>query len=326
MSVEPERVFRSAKITLDDRRCQLSDEAVNALECLKSWHRDGLISASHAEITELEDMLNALWQPLGLDCMMWSRSGPRSGLVGLDCEEHWCTDYPICLATQTPFGNPNKINIDNRNFDNRINNNSNNNSNIDNRINNNSNNNSNIDSRIINNSNNNNSNNINITVNIFGNVGFGQPGNNFWPPYQPPLQNPPPVPPAVPPHNNPPPPPHPPPAQAPRRPLQIRVLYFRIGPIGKIHYEAEFLFLVRPGLTWMDLATPCVHTRGVPANQLAGGPWLFAHRHSGDLQTQQVLDWEGPVNGLPDNSDQLETLLWDVANFSAALQTILITS
>jgi hypothetical protein len=35
-------------------------EAVNALECLKSWHRDELISASHAEITELEDMLNAL--------------------------------------------------------------------------------------------------------------------------------------------------------------------------------------------------------------------------------------------------------------------------
>jgi hypothetical protein len=60
MSAEPERVFSSAKITLDDRRCQLSDEAVNALECLKSWHRDGLISASHAEITELEDMLNAL--------------------------------------------------------------------------------------------------------------------------------------------------------------------------------------------------------------------------------------------------------------------------
>jgi hypothetical protein len=59
MSAEQERVFCSEKITLDDRRCQLSDGAVNALECLKSWHRDGLISASHAEIIELE-MLNAL--------------------------------------------------------------------------------------------------------------------------------------------------------------------------------------------------------------------------------------------------------------------------
>jgi hypothetical protein len=33
---------------------------VNALECLKSWQRDGIISASHAEITEVEEMLSAL--------------------------------------------------------------------------------------------------------------------------------------------------------------------------------------------------------------------------------------------------------------------------
>jgi hypothetical protein len=37
MSAEPERVFSSAKITIDDRRCQLSDEAVNALECPKIY-------------------------------------------------------------------------------------------------------------------------------------------------------------------------------------------------------------------------------------------------------------------------------------------------
>jgi hypothetical protein len=60
MSAEPERVFSGAKITISDRRCQLGDDAVNALECLKSWHRDGLISASHREITEVEDMLRAL--------------------------------------------------------------------------------------------------------------------------------------------------------------------------------------------------------------------------------------------------------------------------
>jgi hypothetical protein len=60
MSAEPERVFSGAKITISDRRCQLGDDAVNALECLKSWHRDGLISATHAEITEVEDMLRAL--------------------------------------------------------------------------------------------------------------------------------------------------------------------------------------------------------------------------------------------------------------------------
>jgi hypothetical protein len=39
---------------------QLKDEAVNALECLKSWQRDSLISASHAEIKELEDMLSTI--------------------------------------------------------------------------------------------------------------------------------------------------------------------------------------------------------------------------------------------------------------------------
>jgi hypothetical protein len=59
MSAEPERVFSSAKITLDDRRCQLGDDAMNALECLTSWQIDGLISASHAEIRELEGMLKA---------------------------------------------------------------------------------------------------------------------------------------------------------------------------------------------------------------------------------------------------------------------------
>ncbi|KAA8898472.1 hypothetical protein FN846DRAFT_921314 [Sphaerosporella brunnea] len=60
ISAEPDGVFSSAMITLADRRCQRSDEAVNALECLNGWHRDGLISASHAESTELEEMPNAL--------------------------------------------------------------------------------------------------------------------------------------------------------------------------------------------------------------------------------------------------------------------------
>ena len=36
MSAEPERVFSGAKITISDRRCGLGDEAINALQCLKS--------------------------------------------------------------------------------------------------------------------------------------------------------------------------------------------------------------------------------------------------------------------------------------------------
>jgi hypothetical protein len=37
MSAEPERVFSAAKITLLDRRCRMEDDAIEALECPKSW-------------------------------------------------------------------------------------------------------------------------------------------------------------------------------------------------------------------------------------------------------------------------------------------------
>jgi hypothetical protein len=60
MSAEPERVFSAAKITLTDRRCRMGDDAIEALECLKSWQRDGLIAATKQDIRVIEDMLNAL--------------------------------------------------------------------------------------------------------------------------------------------------------------------------------------------------------------------------------------------------------------------------
>jgi len=60
MSAEPERVFSAAKITLTDRRCRMGDDAIEALECLKSWQRDGLIAATKQDIKVIEDMLNAL--------------------------------------------------------------------------------------------------------------------------------------------------------------------------------------------------------------------------------------------------------------------------
>jgi hypothetical protein len=44
MSAEPERAYSGAKIIILDRRCGMGDEAINALECLKCWNRDGLIS------------------------------------------------------------------------------------------------------------------------------------------------------------------------------------------------------------------------------------------------------------------------------------------
>ncbi|KAA8907686.1 hypothetical protein FN846DRAFT_906517 [Sphaerosporella brunnea] len=76
MSAEPERVFSAAKITLSQRRgaparrrpasvivmSSASQQSQSDEICQSSQnYRDGLISASHAEITELKDMLNALY-------------------------------------------------------------------------------------------------------------------------------------------------------------------------------------------------------------------------------------------------------------------------
>ena len=40
-SAEPEHVPSSAKITLSDCRCRMGDDVLEAVECLKSWQRDG---------------------------------------------------------------------------------------------------------------------------------------------------------------------------------------------------------------------------------------------------------------------------------------------
>ena len=59
MSAEPERVFSGAKITLSDLRCQMGEDALEALECLRSWQRDGLIAGTREDIKAAE-MLRAL--------------------------------------------------------------------------------------------------------------------------------------------------------------------------------------------------------------------------------------------------------------------------
>lgn len=73
MSAEAERVFSSAKITITDRRCHLGDEAISALECLKSWSSDGLITAAYPQIMELDEMLDALYKSV----IDWSREEAR---------------------------------------------------------------------------------------------------------------------------------------------------------------------------------------------------------------------------------------------------------
>ena len=62
MSAEPERVFSGAKIMLSDRWCRMGDDALEALECLQSWQRDGLglIAGTREDIKAVEEMLHAL--------------------------------------------------------------------------------------------------------------------------------------------------------------------------------------------------------------------------------------------------------------------------
>jgi hAT family C-terminal dimerisation region len=43
MAAEPERLFLGGRITITDRRAQLGIEAIEAIECLKSWlQRDNI--------------------------------------------------------------------------------------------------------------------------------------------------------------------------------------------------------------------------------------------------------------------------------------------
>jgi len=58
MSAEPERVFSVAKITLSDRRCRMGD-VLEAVECLKSWQKDGMIAATQEDIKPL----SRCWPP-----------------------------------------------------------------------------------------------------------------------------------------------------------------------------------------------------------------------------------------------------------------------
>jgi hypothetical protein len=60
MLTETERVFTSAKIAIQEHGGNLDEEALNALECLKSWQRDGLIDDVHPTSRKLNDTLAEL--------------------------------------------------------------------------------------------------------------------------------------------------------------------------------------------------------------------------------------------------------------------------
>ena len=60
MSAEPEHGFSGAKIALSDRRCHMGDDMLEAVKCLKSWQRDGMIAAMKEDVKAIEQMLAAL--------------------------------------------------------------------------------------------------------------------------------------------------------------------------------------------------------------------------------------------------------------------------
>jgi len=60
MSAELERVFSGTKIMLSDRRCHMGDDILEAVKCLKSWQRDGMIAATKEDVKAIEQMLATL--------------------------------------------------------------------------------------------------------------------------------------------------------------------------------------------------------------------------------------------------------------------------
>ena len=60
MSAKPEQVFSSSKILISDQQNQLKDDIIEALECLKSWEKDGLLFDNSMAISHMDQMLDDL--------------------------------------------------------------------------------------------------------------------------------------------------------------------------------------------------------------------------------------------------------------------------
>ena len=56
MSDEPERVFSGARCTISWERMQFGPKSIEHVECLKSWHRSGIVNEElEIGILEIED-------------------------------------------------------------------------------------------------------------------------------------------------------------------------------------------------------------------------------------------------------------------------------
>jgi len=67
MSAEVERVFSSTGLLITDRRNRLKEDIIEAVECLKSWQKEGAGIVMFKELDQLQDMLTQLEQKANLD-------------------------------------------------------------------------------------------------------------------------------------------------------------------------------------------------------------------------------------------------------------------
>jgi hypothetical protein len=59
MSASVKRLFSRAKITITERRNLLGIEAVQAIECLKSWLKPGIIASMDLDLSDISNILIA---------------------------------------------------------------------------------------------------------------------------------------------------------------------------------------------------------------------------------------------------------------------------
>ena len=57
MSTEAGRIFSGGKHTISEQRFRLADDLIEALECLKSWTREGIVFGEGSDIRTAEKML-----------------------------------------------------------------------------------------------------------------------------------------------------------------------------------------------------------------------------------------------------------------------------
>jgi Zn ribbon nucleic-acid-binding protein len=79
-------MFCSHRYTITDQRASLGDDVIKAIECLKSWAREGLVYWAGSQIHQVECMLSGLEE----------RAAEINRLMGR--ASHW-----ICISLSFSF-------------------------------------------------------------------------------------------------------------------------------------------------------------------------------------------------------------------------------